>query len=199
MISPFVIKGASHGYVRLAQGQSVEIINTEGSQVVDFWAFAQSDPNEHLSTEHTRSCLQRLIPQKGDILYSSQRRDMLTITEDTSPGIHDMLLSACDAARYTLLGHKGYHKNCADNLRAAAAESGINISEIPSPFNIFENVKIAPDGTLSIEPPLVRAGQSITLRAEMDLTAIMSTCPMDIALTNGPDKRSKPVEVRVIP
>jgi uncharacterized protein YcgI (DUF1989 family) len=107
-----------------------------------------------------------------------------------------MLLSACDEQRYALLGHQGYHKNCADNLRAAMAEAGHPLPELPSPFNIFENVKIAANGRLSIEPPLVTAGQSITLRAEIHLIAVMSCCPMDMALTNGPDMRSKPVQVQ---
>ena len=196
IISEFTIEGASHGSVKLATGDRFRIVNTEGSQVVDLWAFIQTDPSEHLSTEHTRSCLQKLIPQTGDTLYSSRRRAILSISADTSAGIHDMLLSACDEERYALLGHKGYHKNCADNLRAALAEHGIIQSDIPSPFNIFENVKIDANGTLSIEPPLVQAGQSITLQAEQDILVVMSCCPMDIALTNGPDLRSKPVQIQ---
>ena len=198
IIEEFTILGASHGSLKLASGDSFRIVNTEGSQVVDLWAFNQSDHSEHLSTEHTRSCLQKLIPQIGDTLYSSQRRPILSISADTSGGIHDMLLSACDKERYELLGHKGYHKNCADNLRAAMAEHGINQTEIPSPFNIFENVKIGTNGALSIEPPVVAAGQSITLEAEQDIIVVMSCCPMDIALTNGPDLRSKPVQVQIV-
>ena len=191
----FIIPGASHGTLHLTAGESFRITNIEGSQVVDLWAFAQPDTSEFLSTEHTRSCLQKLIPAVVDSLFTNQRRKVLTITEDTSPGIHDLLLSACDEQRYALLGHAGYHKNCADNLRAAMAGAGAELPEIPSPFNIFENVTIGPGGNLQIDPPLVEAGQSITLRADMPALIVMSTCPMDIALTNGPDKRSKPVRV----
>lgn len=196
IIDEFTIDGASYGSITLTSDANFRIINTHGSQVVDLWAFAKNDTSEWLSTEHTRSCLQKLIPAVGDTLYSSSRRPILSITADTSPGIHDMLLSACDKERYELLGHDGYHKNCADNLRAAMAEHGITLSSIPSPFNIFENVKIDTNGTLSIEPPVVQAGQSITLKAEQDIIVVMSTCPMDIALTNGPDLRSKPVNVQ---
>ena len=120
----------------------------------------------------------------------------MQITEDTSPGIHDLLLSACDLERYRLLGVKDYHKNCADNLRAALTERNISIDDIPSPFNIFENVTIGAGGELSIEPPLVKAGQSITLEARQTIIAVMSCCPMDIALTNGPDLRSKPALIQ---
>ena len=188
--------GAGSGGVKLETGESFQIVNIEGSQVVALWAFVQPDTKEFLSTEHTRSCLQKLIPEVGDNLYSNRRRPILKIIEDTSPGVHDMLLSACDIQRYELLGHVGYHKNCADNLTNSAKEFGHQLSDVPSPFNIFERVEINQNGQLAIEPPLVEAGQFITLKAEVALLVIMSACPMDIALTNGPDRRSKPVMVR---
>lgn len=192
----FIIEGAGHGSVLLNSGESFRLINVEGSQVVDLWAFVQPDTMEFLSTEHTRSCLQKLIPGVGDNLYSNKRRPILSIVEDTSPGVHDMLLSACDIHRYELLGHVGYHKNCADNLAEAVDEARYQLEDIPSPFNIFENVECDKDGCLSIEPPVVEAGQYITLKAEVALFVVMSACPMDIALTNGPDLRSKPVMVQ---
>ena len=192
----FIIEGAGSGGLTLDAGQSFQIVNIEGSQVVDLWAFVQPEAKEFLSTEHTRSCLQKLIPGVDDSLYSNRRRPILTIVEDTSPGIHDMLLSACDVQRYELLGHVGYHKNCADNLINEAKNFGHELDDIPSPFNIFERVEISHNGQLSIQPPLVEAGQFITLAAREPLLIIMSACPMDIALTNGPDLRSKPVLIR---
>lgn len=190
-----VIPGAHAKAFSLVRGEQIRIVNLEGSQVVDAWAFSTVQTDEFLSTEHTRSCLEKLIPGVGDALYSNRRRPILSITEDTSPGVHDMLLSACDRERYQLLGVEDYHRNCADNLVEALAEIEITPPEIPSPFNIFENVSIGDNGELSIQPPVVAAGQSISLRAELDIILVLSCCPMDIALTNGPDLRSKPVRV----
>lgn len=192
----FTIPAAGHGSLALKTGEVFRIVNIEGSQVVDLWAFNQADPSERLSTEHTRSCLEKLIPSVGDELFSSHRRPMLSIVEDTSPGVHDLLLSACDEERYTLLGHVGYHENCADNLRRAMDEHGVVLRDIPSPFNTFENVKVGEAGELSIEPPPVLAGQFISFKAEQDIIAVMSCCPMDLAFTNGPDLRSKPARVQ---
>ncbi len=192
----FTIEGAGGGSIRLLAGESIEITNLEGSQVVDLWAFVEPDLSEFLSAEHTRSCLEKLIPNVGDALYSNRRRPIITLTEDTSPGRHDLLLSACDEQRYLLLGHVGYHKNCADNLVAEMKGAGHSATELPSPFNIFQNVTVDQDGLLQIEAPLVQAGQSVTLRAEVPVLVVMSACPMDMALTNGPDKRSKPVHIR---
>jgi uncharacterized protein YcgI (DUF1989 family) len=193
-----IIPGEQARAFDLQRGEQLRIVNLEGSQVVDCWAFNAANFDEFLSNEHTRSCLEKLIPQAGDALYSNGRRPILSIVEDTSPGIHDLLLSACDLERYRLLGVEGYHRNCADNLREALAEIDREPPEIPSPFNIFENVKIGDDGKLSIEPPMAKAGDSITLRAEQDIVLVLSCCPMDIAMTNGPDLRSKPVRVERI-
>jgi uncharacterized protein YcgI (DUF1989 family) len=175
----------------------VEIIATEGPQVADIWAFACPGLAEVLSTEHTRSCLEKLSPDVGEAFYSDWRRPMLTVVADTSPGTHDLLLSACDAGRYRQLGHHGPHRTCVDNLHEALATLGLRAPRTPSPVNVFENVSIGPGGQLEIVPPTVSAGEALTLRAEMDLVLVISACPMDIALTNGRDRRPKPICVRL--
>ena len=181
------------------KGHLAEIATPDGPQVADTWAFALPSLDEFLSTEHTRSCLDRLAPRVGEAFYSNRRRPILTVVEDTSPGCHDLLMSACDVGRYTLLGHHGYHANCIDNLDAALKEMGLETPELPSPVNVFENVTIGTDGTLHIEPPRVRPGESLTLRAEMELVLVVSACPMDIVLTNGLDRRPKPIDVSITP
>ena len=197
MSEQFVIAGGHAKAFTLAASESVRITNIEGSQVVDVWALCPPSLGEFLSTEHTRSCLEKLIPATGDQLFSNQRRPIISLVEDTSAGVHDLLLSACDTRRYELLGCQEYHRNCADNFDQALAALGFPASQLPSPFNLFENVSIRGDGTLSIEPPLVRAGESVVLRAELDLVMVLSACPMDIAKTNGEDGRSKPVSVEI--
>jgi uncharacterized protein len=189
---------AGHGHAfELPLGASATVSLTHGPQVVDVWAFFLPDLTEFISCEHTRSCLEKLRPAVGDALYSNRRRPLLTITEDTSPGAHDLLLSACDTARYALLGHEGPHRNCADNLREALAELDREPPEIPSPFNLFQNVTVDEEGRLEIQPPMAAKGDHITLRAEQNIILVLSSCPMDIAPTNGADRQVKPVTVLV--
>lgn len=183
--------------VRLARGASLRIVTPEGPQVADTWAFAADDVGEALSCEHTRSALERLIPRVGDALWSSRFRPMLTVVEDRSPGVHDLLVSACSAERYAAMGAPG-HRSCADNLGEALAGEGLALpGRQPSPFNVFERVMIGQDGRLAIQPPLAEAGDSLTLRAEMDLVVVVSACPMDLSLTNGADRRPKPIHLEV--
>ena len=122
---------------RLKAGQVLRVINTHGSQVVDFWAFNDPDLGECMSLEHTRGMLCRLTPRVGDSLYTNKRRVILSMIEDTSPGVHGTLIASCDHFRYEQLGAKGFHDNCTDNLGHALEALGLQRVVHPSPFNLF--------------------------------------------------------------
>lgn len=47
------------------------------------------------------------------------------------------------------------------------------------------NVPVENDGSLSFQEPVSKVGDSILLRAEMDLVLVMSACPQDILPING--------------
>jgi uncharacterized protein YcgI (DUF1989 family) len=102
---------------RVERGQTITVVNTHGSQVVDTWAFNAEDMSEWMSMEHSRAYYLKLSPEVGDTLVTNLRRPILTLVEDTSGGAHDTLMAACDNPRYALLGVTEYHDNCADNPR----------------------------------------------------------------------------------
>ena len=174
---------------RANKGQQVRIVNTHGSQVVDTWAFVADDLAEFMSMEHTRANLEKLVPAVGDTLLTNRRRPILTLVEDTSGGVHDTLIAACDRWRYELLGARGYHDNCTDNLAAALAELGLAPPETPSPLNLFMNIPWTAEGRLSFEPPVSTPGSHVVLRAELDCVVVFSACPQDMVPINGRDCR----------
>ena len=171
--------------VRLKAGQSLKVINTHGHQVVDFWAFCDPDVGEFLSMEHLRATITTVFPRAGHDLVTNKRRPILHFSEDSSPGIHDTLMAACDNERYGLLGCTEYHDNCTDNLKAAMAELGVTEHEVPSPLNLWMNIPVAADGTLGWGEPVSKPGDHVTFRAEMDCICAMSACPQDILPVNA--------------
>jgi uncharacterized protein len=183
--------------VRLARGAEIEIINPAGTQVVDTWAVCPPEAAEHMSMEHTRVALGRLIPRAGDALYSNARRPLLTLTADTSPGVHDTLIASCDAERYRQLGAGGYHPSCADNFAAALRELGVAPPPVPAPLNLFMNVPWAPDGSLTFAPPRSRPGDLVRLRAETEVIVVLSACPQDLIPVNGEDHHPTEVHIRL--
>jgi uncharacterized protein len=165
--------------VRVLRGQTIEIINTHGTQVCDTWAFNEANMAEFLSWEHARAVINRVIPKPGDVLATNRRRPILTLLEDTSPGIHDTLMAACDLFRYVNLGCTSYHDNCADNLRMALMAIGRATAEVPQPLNLWMNIPVARDWSVDWLPPVAKAGDVVRMRAEMDQIVVMSACPQD--------------------
>jgi hypothetical protein len=185
--------------VRMARGAEIEIINPAGTQVVDTWAVCPPDGAEHMSMEHTRVALGRLVPQVGDALYSNGRRALMTLVADTSPGVHDTLMASCDAERYRQLGADGDHASCAGNFAAALRELGEAPPPVPAPLNLFMNVPWTADGSLSFAPPRSRPGDLVRLRAETDLILVLSACPQDLVPVNGEAQQPTEVHFRLLP
>ena len=169
------------------RGQHVKLINTHGQQVVDTWAFNRDDLTEFMSMEHSRTALGRIMAPTGTSMVTNHRRPILTLVEDTTPGIHDTLLAACDRYRYELLGCTEYHDNCTDNLAQGLSELGLASAETPSPWNLFMNIPVEADGSLSFQPPVSKPADYVLLRAEMDCVIAFSTCPQDMVPINGVD------------
>ena len=127
---------------RLGKGQAIKIINIHGHQVVDTWAFNADELREFMSMEHMRPTIGTIFPRKGHDLITNRRRAILHFEEDTSPGIHDTLIAACDDYRYGLLGCTEYHDNCTDNLHAGMRQIGFEVREVPSPLNLWMNIPV---------------------------------------------------------
>lgn len=183
---------------RLGAGRRIKIVNTHGTQVVDTWALALPDLVEAMSMHHTRAQLSSLRPVSGEPLYGTLRRPIMTLVEDTSPGVHDTLMAACDAARYELLGHEGHHDSCADNFRAALEQLGYEREAVPAPLNLFMNIPWSDDGRLEFRPPRSGPGDFVVLRAERDLIAVVSACPQDMVPINGPEMRPTDFQVEIL-
>jgi uncharacterized protein len=196
MPDPITIPARCGKAAFIRHGQTIKVINTHGQQVVDTWAFCRSDLGEFMSMEHSRATSHHMIPQVGDALLTNRRRPILTLLEDTSGGIHDTLMAACDRYRYEELGCKEYHDNCTDNLAAAMAELGLTPPETPSPLNLFMNIPWTAAGDLSFEPPVSTPGSYVVLRAELDLIVAFSACPQDILPING--LSGKPAEAHFV-
>jgi uncharacterized protein len=191
------LEGGRGVAVPLAAGSAIEIVNTHGSQVVDTWAMRRSDPSEHLSMAQTRRMLWRLVPAKGDDLWSNRRAPMLAFEEDTSPGVHDTLFDACDEWVYASYGCAPGHRSCKANFREALAAAGLARDGVPAPFNLFMNVAVRDNAVLSLEGPVSRPGDLVRLRALMDVIVVLSACPMDVTPVNGPDLAVRDVQWRV--
>ena len=167
----------------LRKGQLLRLTDLDGRQPIDFWAFFNENPWEHLSCEHTKTSIQRLYPVQGDSAYTNYRRPIINLVEDNSPGQHDMESAACDQARYKELGGTADHPNCQDNLHFELKKLGLEIKGVFQPWNLFTNFLLHADGTFTFEAPNTKPGDNLILRAELDCHVVISACPQDITET----------------
>src|SRR5690606_41627727 len=73
--------------LRLSRGQRLKLVNSHGTQVLDFWAYNAADPREFLSMEHLRVSLGRVRPRRGHFLGANRRRPLPQLEAASSPGV----------------------------------------------------------------------------------------------------------------
>jgi uncharacterized protein len=118
--------------------------------------------------------------------------------EDTSGGIHDTLLAACDRYRYEGLGCTEYHDNCTDNLAAGLAELGLSPPETPAPLNLFMNIPVIDGNAIDYLPPVSTPGSYVALHAEMDCIVAFSACPQDLVPISGTAMRPTEAHFEIV-
>jgi uncharacterized protein YcgI (DUF1989 family) len=180
---------------RMKRGDVLRVIDPQGEQVSDLFAFEDGDTACSLSSGRTIDYAGKIYLTKGDVLWSNDSRPMFTILDD-DVGRHDFLLTPCSQEMFEILyKHRGHHPSCFENLRDAFAPFGIRPEQISTTFNIFMRVDVEPDGAVSVKPPLSKAGDAISLRAEMDLVCALTACSAE-GSNNG---SFKPIDFEVIP
>lgn len=177
LTQPMIIPPRSGAAFRLAAGQTLTVIDPEGQQVSDLVAYAAQDPREVISSGRSIDYASRLFLTTGDILYSNRSRPMLVIGQD-DVGRHDFTLTPCSRDTFRIIyGDTDPHPGCQGNLEVALAPFGITPDAIPIAFNVFMHVSVdAATGEIKVLPPLSKAGDRTSFRAEMDLIIGLTAC-----------------------
>ncbi len=175
-INEDVIAPRSGVAFELARGDRLTVIDAEGEQVADLLAFNRRDVREVISNGRTLDYEEALRLTAGNRIWSNRSRVLLTIEAD-SVGVHDFLLTPCSEDTFKhFYPDKPVHRGCFGNLSEALSVYGIAPDTIPVAFNCFMNVHVAPDGRISVRPPLSKAGDHIIFRAEEDLIIGLTAC-----------------------
>ena len=166
---------------RLEKGQVLTVTDVEGVQVADLLAYNADDVREAVSNGRTFDYAETIQLTTGHVLYSNRSTRMLTIVEDTV-GRHDFLLTPCSEATFRhFYPDQPVHRGCFGNLAEVLAPFDVEPDMIPCAFNIFMNAEMLPSGELKVLPPVSKAGDSITFRAEMDLIVGLTACSAELS------------------
>ena len=181
----------------ISRGQIFRIVDLEGNQAVDTLFYDAFDATNRYSAVDTIREHGNVYLTTGTKLRSTDGDALLTIVADTC-GRHDTLGGACAAesnqVRYAL--DKRYMHNCRDSfvLEIQRSLSHMSKRDITHNINFFMNVPLTPDGKLTFEDGISAPGRYVELRAEMDVTVLISNCPQ----LNNPCNAYNPTPVRLL-
>lgn len=140
---------------------------------------------------------------RGRVLMSDMGRVLCSIVSD-SCGWHDTLCGHSDAALVARRhGRKRYqearnafYRNAHDNFLVELGKWGLGKRDMAANVNFFSKVVADDSGALAFVPGHSRAGDSVELRAEMNVLVVLTAVahPLDAS----PEYQAKPASVSVL-
>jgi uncharacterized protein YcgI (DUF1989 family) len=190
-----IVEKNSGAAIEVKKGQRLRIA---GKSIVDFVAFNLHDLTERFDQARTKTNQVKIFISTGDILYSKRNNPMLIIVEDTfKEGRHDLQKGMCSRKRFEMVAQGGSKRvfaegvdinpkkaeeipdhGCWENLSEAVKPWNISPDDVPSPFNVFQCMRIDPESGIMYDT-LIRPKDEahVDFRAEMDCLVAVSACP----------------------
>jgi urea carboxylase-associated protein 2 len=161
----------------LRKGEALRFEQPHGPSSVALVAWSATDQSERLNLPDTVKVQWDTRIQKGRVLFSDMGRVMLSVTEDSSGGAHDVLLGGSTAASNAARYPDTPTRNTRDNLVLLAGKLGLTRRDIPMALTLFAPVRVLEDQGFAWQSELLNGGDYVDLRAEMDLWIGLSNCP----------------------
>lgn len=190
IIATETIAGGWSWSTLLRKGEALRIAQAHGPASVALVCWGARDTSERLNLPDTVKVQWDTRVQKGRVLFSDMGRVMLSVTEDSSGGAHDLLVGGSNAAANAAKYPGAITRNTRDNLVLAAGKLGLARRDIPMALTLFAPVRVSDDdGHFEWQPGLLNGGDYVDLRAEMDLLVALSNCPhpLDPSPTYAPN------------
>jgi uncharacterized protein len=195
MLKSQVVAKNSGAAFEVKRGQRLRVA---GKSIVDFVAFNLRELTERFDQARTKTNQVKIFISTGDILYSKRNNPMLTIVADTfTEGRHDLQKGMCSRKRFEMVAEgkstrvfaEGVDINpkkaeeipdhgCWENLSNAVKAWDIAPDDVPSPFNIFQCMRIDPETGVLYDTMIRPKDEAhVDFRAEMDCLVAVSACP----------------------
>ncbi len=179
-----VLAPGCHWSLTVRRGHALRLIDSDGGANVGMLFYNPYSPLERINVPDTLKCQHTFKLTQGHCIYSDMGRVFCSITEDTL-GWHDAVCGTCSKAlvesRWGRNSYQqarnGMHRNGVDGFLIELAKYGLGKKDLAANLNLFSRVETDDDGNLRYVPGASKAGDSITLRFEMDTLVVMHTCP----------------------
>ncbi|MDO6814264.1 urea amidolyase associated protein UAAP1 [Cobetia amphilecti] len=179
------LPGGHHWSMRMPRGSALKLTASEANANVGLVMYNPLDTLERLNLPDTLKGQHTFRLTEGHCLYSDMGRIFASIIQDDL-GWHD-------SASGNLMEHhfaaKGWHKKAYqqafndftpsghDSLLIEMAKYGLSERDLCANLNLFSRVRADEDANLHYVADHCAAGDSVTLRFEMDTLVMLHTCP----------------------
>lgn len=195
LISRTVVPAGGRWSAGLARGETLRIVDLEGTQAVDFLCFAADDPHDRYNAGNTIKMQSSIYVAKGSVLYSDQARALMKVTGD-SCGFHDTIAGCCSTPMNLMRYGVKDTPSCRTNFTNELALWGLGEADVVANVNFFMYVPVTSEGAADIKPGLSKPGDHVEVEALMDVIAVISNCPQRFNPCNGFEPT--PIEVTVL-
>jgi len=201
------IPGNGHWSLEVRRGTFMKITDIEGGANLGMLFYNPRNLLERYNAPDTLKCQHTFKLQRGNCLYSDMGRIFASITEDYSANSegnwHDTVCGNSNADQIeTQFGKRNYQKdrnnwlqNGSDAFLVELAKYGLGRADMASNINWFSKVIADDNGNIKLDTKNQAAGNSVTLRFEMDTLVLLHTCPHP--LTKAEAYPFKPVQIEL--
>jgi urea carboxylase-associated protein 2 len=198
----YTLPAASHWSLNVKRGIQMTITSIEAGANLGMLLYNPGALLERYNAPDTLKCQHTFKLTQGHCLYSDMGRIFCSITNDTA-GWHDTL---CGNSTAQLVndrwGPRDYqndrntwHQNGYDSFLTELTKYGLGPRDMAANVNFFSKVTCDSEGNLSLDSSANTAGESITLRFEMDTLVIMHSCPHPLSQSGY--YPSKPLQIEL--
>jgi len=160
----------------LTPGQVLRIVDLEGKQAVDFLCYNADDPADRYNAADTMKYNKNAYLGAGHGIYTVRATKLFTIVADTMGGGHDTIGGCCSAASNMFRYKVPDTPSCYANFLRALARHGMGEKD------------------MGIVDGKSKPGDSVELRAETRVLAVVSNCPQ----VHNPCNGFNPTPIRVV-
>ena len=183
------IPGNGHWSLEVRRGTFMKITDLEGGANVGMLFYNPRNLLERYNAPDTLKCQHTFKLQRGNCLYSDMGRIFASITADYSANDegnwHDTVCGNSNAEQIeTQFGKRDYQKdrnswlqNGNDAFLVELAKYGLGRADMASNINWFSKIIADNSGAIKLDTKNQAAGNSVTLRFEMDTLVLLHTCP----------------------
>ncbi|HXF10153.1 MAG TPA: urea amidolyase associated protein UAAP1 [Desulfuromonadaceae bacterium] len=187
----------------LRRHTTLRLTDLDGGANVGLVAYNADQPLDRLNLPDTLKAQYTARLTRGHVLMSDMGHALLSITAD-SVGWHDPLGGHGNAAlakqKYGTATYQekrnDWYRNAHDNFLIELGKHGLGKRDLVGNINFFSRIDTAADGKMAFHANNSKAGDTIDLRAEMNVLVVLNTCqhPLD----PNPVYAPKPIKLTVL-